>query len=416
MNLLTFLGTGKYRSTTYDHEGVRVTTAYFSVAAAQFVAAKHVYVGLTEEARKHDNWSHLQRELEMAGCSVGPIDIPSGRSEAELWTVFNVLADAVADESDLALDVTHGFRSLPMLAVVLSAYLKAVGGPKISRILYGAYDAGESVSNVTPVFDLTAFDILLEWAGALRVFRVSGDSRGMADILKSYDRTLKKRCYGRDLYEAGASLTQLSEALALARPTDIASNAQKVVQKLGRPPVEQPTAAPFVRVAKMVAETYSDLQSCDLSGVLRMVRWYVQRRRYFQAVTLAREWLVSVAAERLGMTDIQVRRNVERALNLATVSRSVTDERADHDGPLDSDLYTECALEWSKLLKGAEHAILRRVWSDVRDFRNNLAHCGYQTQKLSCRRIQSKAEQLAAYVQDVHSETESHYRARGLKS
>jgi CRISPR-associated DxTHG motif protein len=43
------------------------------------------------------------------------VDIPEGRSEQELWEIFDRVASAVDEGDTILLDITHAFRSIPMI-------------------------------------------------------------------------------------------------------------------------------------------------------------------------------------------------------------------------------------------------------------------------------------------------------------
>jgi hypothetical protein len=48
-----------------------------------------------------------------------------------------------------------------------------------------------------------------------------------------------------------------------------------------------------------VRQTYEPLAEASLQGQARLVRWHIRRGQLTQAVTLAREWLVSWVCQRL---------------------------------------------------------------------------------------------------------------------
>jgi CRISPR-associated DxTHG motif protein len=54
----------------------------------------------------------LQAKL---GHRVEWVDIPEGRSEQELWEIFDRVASAVDEGDTILLDITHAFRSIPMI-------------------------------------------------------------------------------------------------------------------------------------------------------------------------------------------------------------------------------------------------------------------------------------------------------------
>ena len=79
----------------------------------------------------------------------------------------------MAEGDQIILDVTHGFRSLPMLIFVVAAYLRQMKYVVLERVVYGAYEAKDENYNA-PVFDLTLMVELMDWFHGLDSFHVTG--------------------------------------------------------------------------------------------------------------------------------------------------------------------------------------------------------------------------------------------------
>ena len=62
--------------------------------------------------------------------------IPYARDASEQAEILRLLAGVVRPGGNLSLDVTHGFRHLPMLALVAARYLARVVGVKIDELYY----------------------------------------------------------------------------------------------------------------------------------------------------------------------------------------------------------------------------------------------------------------------------------------
>ncbi|GIX07691.1 MAG: hypothetical protein KatS3mg115_2094 [Candidatus Poribacteria bacterium] len=111
--LLSFLGKGPYQEVTYvwreDGKEEQVTTDLFPKAAASFFQPDRILIAVTEEVRTGENFRRLQEQL----SSFEPLLIPEGRSEADLWELFERIAEAIGNGERLVLDVTHSFRRCP---------------------------------------------------------------------------------------------------------------------------------------------------------------------------------------------------------------------------------------------------------------------------------------------------------------
>lgn len=215
--LITFLGKGQkqeggYRQTTYRFSsGNQRITPYFGLALLEELSASsspvdHLLVLgtsssiwdalLLEEMRDNDLWAELSGHVEKGAVNdailadvardveesmrqrnlAGRITlrtIPFARDEGEQTAILQQMADRVHDGDTVSLDITHGFRSLPMLGLVSAMFLKQIKQIQIGGIYYGALEMAKS--GVAPVIRLDGLLSLLEWLGAISAFRASGD-------------------------------------------------------------------------------------------------------------------------------------------------------------------------------------------------------------------------------------------------
>ncbi len=76
--------------------------------------------------------------------------IPFAKNPKEQIEILSVLAENLNE--DVVIDVTHGFRHLPMLSLVAARFLKTVKKIDVRQIYYGAFEM--SGDNKTPVLEL----------------------------------------------------------------------------------------------------------------------------------------------------------------------------------------------------------------------------------------------------------------------
>ncbi len=109
---------------------------------------------------------------ERLGCEVRLRLIPYCRDEAEQIGLLRILADQVEPGDTIDLDITHGFRHLPMLGLLSALHLRKVRGARIAHIWYGACDPD---SGTASVHDLSGLLRIGDWIEALSVYEHSGD-------------------------------------------------------------------------------------------------------------------------------------------------------------------------------------------------------------------------------------------------
>jgi CRISPR-associated DxTHG motif protein len=149
--LLTTLGTTKYTETVYFFGEQRADkTCYVAKALCQLFEIDRVVLLLTEEARA-THWNCLQDCLPSHVEKIARA-IPEGKTEAETWEIFDVLVDSIEPNTQLLFDITHAFRSIPVLMLLGAALLRKAKNVEIQGLYYGLYRPGQAE---TPIIDLT---------------------------------------------------------------------------------------------------------------------------------------------------------------------------------------------------------------------------------------------------------------------
>lgn len=387
MNLLTFLGIADYKQTIYTLGEQRYTTCYCPAAVAHFCRPETMLIVVTEAAeQKH--FEPLADEISAVTRPVA-VPIPDGHSEADLWEIFNALTAQVKAGDELVVDITNGFRSLPFLSFLAIAFLRLARRVKVQHIYYGAYEARNKETNESPIFDLTPFLTLLDWTIATDRFTRFGDATDLAGLLKKgvppgslMRDDLSAREVGNGLKSAAKAMEEVSLALRLTRPLETMQASETLVQLLQQTaPIITKKAPPFGLLANQVLETYQPFAMPDdpllsinwqrnLKIQLELVGRYLEQGQVVQAVTLAREWLVSLLVVYFGansLVDHKIAREpVEFALsNQAARLRKSAEPRPPQTTPYDESL---------QALPVAEE--LGKLWDELTGLRNDLAHVG----------------------------------------
>ncbi|GIX17745.1 MAG: hypothetical protein KatS3mg119_1931 [Rhodothalassiaceae bacterium] len=259
--LVSFLGLGKRNPQTgqYEYEKARwqwngreEKTTYVADALARFLKPRQAVIISTVEAR---NAHHERLEDALEGDGVSRIcfqKIPKGSSSTEAWQQFDVIRREISEclKGPVALDITHGFRSQPFFAAAVIAFQRAVegleeetgadsgkgkGAPKRTpiRVFYGAFDAGKEKRSPSkartveeadpseedeipeaPIWELTEFVTVLDWALALHLFLKTGRAEDAAQATRQLKEALKKEDWtGQPKQEALGELECFAEAL-----------------------------------------------------------------------------------------------------------------------------------------------------------------------------------------------------------
>jgi CRISPR-associated Csx2 family protein len=306
--IITFLGR-RPLPTQYAFKGQRYTGRVFAEALRQFEDFDQMLVCLTDEARQ-DSWPVL-RDLQDA--RIQAVSIPRGETAEEMWQMFDAILTHVAEGDEVVFDITHGLRSLPFLIFLFAAYLKTTRAVTIRAIYYGAFELGDKEQNIpAPVIDLSGFVAMLDWITAADRFARFGDSQDLARLARATG-VYKP---GHPLQEATDTLEALSQALRLIRPADamrISAQLPAVLEAALPEAQANPAARPYAFLAGDLQRAYQafalfePLDEQHLAQFLVKLRdlatWYVEHQQWVQAVSLAREWLITWVMWHLGETD-----------------------------------------------------------------------------------------------------------------
>lgn len=218
--LVTFLGRvpkdegGRYRKTQYDFgDGSPVEpVAFFGWTLQKFLRPKRLLILGTSGSM----WDHLfegdldlgehgetnrlmliasvsdmnvtQAQLDALapllarhlGCEVDLVIIPYCRIEAEQADLLRIMAERVKTGEHVHLDVTHGFRHLPMLSLLSALHLRLRHQAHIEGIWYGSYDPD---TGKAPVYQIDGLLRIADWLQALSSFDKDGDYSVFAPLL-----------------------------------------------------------------------------------------------------------------------------------------------------------------------------------------------------------------------------------------
>jgi CRISPR-associated DxTHG motif protein len=404
--IITFLG--KYpRETIYSHNDSTYKGQVFAEALHQFCEYDTMLVCVTEEA-KATTWPLLEA---LGDARIKPIDIPTGRTTEEMWETFKIITQYIDEDDRVIFDITHGLRSLPFLVFLFAAYLKAAKNVTIAAIYYGAPELSDSKNNVpAPVIDLSEFVSMIDWITATNQFVKIGDGRELAKLLESaipskleLTEIPSARQIRDNLKNSAEAIENISLALSVTRPIEAMQSATKLEEILKEAaPSFADRAKPFSLLSDKVVQQYGQFAlqnptdeaalSQNLRLQLQMVKWYIDRNQLVQAVTLAREWLVSILALRFGepMFDYSKgRKYIEAALNNA-VEKNKPNPRP----PID----THCDEKFSALLESGE---LANVWNKMTELRNDIAHVGMKLEPQKAAKLKNKASSLYPRLQKL---------------
>jgi len=319
---ISSLGTGDYRAYSYVLDGRTCEeTAYVQKAllrAHEPGFFDRVVLLLTESARaKH--WTPVDRlmvsrdsaservptlrtELNLPVDPVPPFVLqPISEKIAEKgeqWTWFQGLMAHVNRGDEIYIDMTHGFRVVPIVLSAALHYLQAIKGVRLARAWYAA-DQGAG----HPIVDFADFYTLGQWADAVSRLVENADAGKLAALSASGDDNRHFPVLSR-----GGLVEPLKELAGILKNVDV--NAVSTVARRAlaalRAELEQlaPDAASERQMIELVVEKFAGLSGeTPPSGLydrayfavqLEMARMLLEHGFLMQAFTVMREMLASI--------------------------------------------------------------------------------------------------------------------------
>lgn len=375
--LVSVLGTGNYQPCIYEWNGVAAKPSKFVVKALkEHLNPDLIYIIMTEQS-KQTYYNELKQELGEFECVL----IPMGKNEDEIYKIFETLIHNIPENSQLDLDVTHGFRSLPIIILPVVLYLQINKSVTLNTILYGAFEARD-VSGKAPIFDLTPFLHFINWSYATKSFRETGDGSYLADILHKIQNQayIQKNQLLSDglptkLKTLGNSLMEATNALKTIRIQELMELTKRILRNLEdcKNDIQYYKAKPLDPLLKDIHGIFKKFDFEDtenpqniFKAKIELIQYYLNTKNYQQAITVAREAIITYFCIQNGLDIIEDREKVENAIQSRIKSNKVNEKNSlNTSGFIPEDSISQKLVE---------------LYQNIGDFRNDLNHAGMRKQ------------------------------------
>ena len=389
---ISVLGTGFYYKCRYGiGDFVSSETRFVQQATLELLTHQDCwsnedkgYILLTKRARE-TNWqvdnnmrqSNAEKEEEVyvglqdelkCPFPVEALSIPDGKDEKEVWEIFDIVFSVLQEGDELYFDLTHGFRYLPMLLLVLGNYAKFLKGAEVKSITYGNYEA--RVDGIAPFVDVTSFSMLQDWTFSGASFIEMGRVRNFTEALRGTISTGKNA----SIMQLNNYLNTFEDQMSTCRGKEImagkeVSEAQHLIRKISS---SKGMPQPLLEILGRVGAEISGFSKDTIGNLVRAIRWCERYGMFQQGYTLCQESVVTLLCQRFadlnpcdgeGKTEKDVTKSKIRAYRdywtalLGIEAKKVGDESA-----------------WTGYL--GKYRALTRMWLQqtwLRDFRKKFA-------------------------------------------
>lgn len=309
--------------------------------------------------------------------AVEGVGIPDGGSEEEIWQIFDIVYSKLQEGDELYFDVTHGFRYLPMLVLVLCNYAKFLKGITVKSVTYGNFETRDTNTNIAPIIDITPFSTLQDWTQASAEYLRHGDSNSLKECASQQLRPILSAAKGKDeaanaLRALISSLNGFTDSLRSCRGMDIISGSQALSVASGVDRVGTEYLKPFLPLLGKIRESVAEFRKDSTLNQLLAAKLCFEQGNLQPAATLLKEGIVSYFCERHGL---EASNNHQREL----VDKAFVKALKRQKGKLDE--YEPSSAKDEEIISRIEQDELFTVelvnaFSNLVDVRNDINHAG----------------------------------------
>lgn len=331
-----------------------------------------------------------------APCTM--VSIPEGRNEKEMMDIFMILIEQLRPGDQVFLDITHSFRSLPLLQTVILNYAKVLKNIQVERIVYGAFETLGTAKEVqkmplekrlAPVFDLTPYDALLDWARAVDIFRKAGRPQEIGRLVSRNVGPILANKETRSANPLAGGLVRLAKALETLCLDLAAVRGPRLAEAKGlgeeiTAVEDQDLIAPLTPLLELLRDTLQRFDTPDPEAKgFEAAAWCLEHELIPQAYGIARETVLSGLCRCWGHDplDEQTREGFWSGL-LHVVATNTSADRW-------QGLLKERREEAQDMIRQGGEAFkkLAQEFERIRDRRNDLLHGGWKKSAASAQSL-----------------------------
>lgn len=322
-------------------------------------------------------------------------EIPNGYTEQEIWQIFEKVISKLKKGDEVIIDITFGFRSLPMLVLVLANYAKAVLNVKVKAIYYGNYESGraerdkqlaqmraaklpcDDLDNLknspiqAPILNLSAFAALQDWTYAAQSFLFAGNAEQLSELTQDTHPLFSREIH----YFTQSILT--CRGSSLIRDIDV-DNLKLTIDNLGKDSKLQEQLKPLL---ERIQEKILPFKSNSILNGFAAVQWSIDHGLIQQGITFLLETLITLPIEHIISKD-QINNNAWRTVSKTAlldgdIEKSISKKKIEQLGISEEGFLQICHKMKLWIQQYPELTVeVKKLTGE--GFRNDINHCGFR--------------------------------------
>lgn len=351
----------------------------------------------TEDGMKEGLESRL-KNLHLP-VAVTDVEITEDFSTEAIWNIFSTVVDSINNEDEIWLDITHAFRFMPMLAMVMLSYLKLMKNITVRHIHYGAFEKlgpapevlGKPISERNaPVLELMDFHELQMWTSGIDAFVNFGNSGALERMISEKIKPTLAKTKGQDpeangLRDVQNHLHTFSNILRTNKGHSIFSGEafkrlRNSIENLKNVTQGSRSIPALNNLFDYLLEKVSVFKENSSENMFESVKWCIEKQLIQEGITQLQEGIVTNILLKLHMNyrDRHIRTLVNEAFYLLSNNKSV-DNKEKEEVPAVSDRDLKIAQIKETII---ELTGLKGVFSSLTDARNTINHGGFLQEQI----------------------------------
>lgn len=246
------------------------------------------------------NWINggLEDRLMFKKDIVEKVSIDDGFSEDEIWNIFSSVYNKLNEEDEIYFDITHAFRSIPMLTTVLFNYARVMKRIKLVSIKYGAFEKlGPAFkvkeipleSRIAPVLELKNIADLQFYTEAANNLEKFGKVESLSIAIKDPNKK------GSPLTMFANASEELVKNISTNRMEKIKSGKTIKCIKDSLKPINKVKIPQPVKLImdKLLSYTQDFVGEDSFKNIEAAIKWVIKYEMFPQAYTMLQEYLIT---------------------------------------------------------------------------------------------------------------------------
>jgi CRISPR-associated Csx2 family protein len=413
---LSFLGLGSFKKDVkqyvydkivYELNGKKSSnTEFVQVAEIQILGAGNfdkIIIVTTQKA--HDtHFETLESQLIKAGAeNITRLIISEEMTPEAQWKWFEQILEVVESGDNLTIDLTHGYRSIPIIFSTAVNFLQKARHITLNAVYYGAF---EKEKELAPIINMKDFYIINEWAEAVSRLVEDADARKIAEVASKTGSFQAGELNDSKLIAAFENLTNLVRNVDIQNISEEAAKAVQLIEDK-----DKGTSITGKILLKLITDKFTSITADkSLSGKydktyfdiqLEVIRLLLEHKLFMQAYTAMREFIGSIGLIKIKKAKTnnnegrKKRRYAEIFINMFQIEKNEWNfkgKETEHDKLLPF---------YNELEKIGIESILRKFTGELADYRNGFDHAWTSKDNKAYPDIEGKGDQFYENLKEV---------------